>query len=400
MLRQRFKGWLKKYLFFFSAVILYILFFLFLGASRVNPPESQPLFVDSNIYEVISYCKFENTVVSFKVREIKALTSNIYLIKTNNLKENYFNIGDKLIISGEFKRADIANDYFYSQQIYGIFRNPKIIISEKAYGPLALISAFHYKILEEIYQNYHGQSANLLSGLLIGADITFPAETEAALKTTNTSHIIAISGFNLNLLAEFLSLLVFFVPRKKLSLIIVFVLFVFYCLVGFDNIPCLRALLMFVFRSIALLVGRRASYLNIWGMALLIILLISPVSVFSFSLKFSFLATLGLIVLDAIYSKLDIVIKNWILSSALVTFFCSIGVLPVSMYLGSTVTVKGLIANVLVVPIIPVTMVFGFVSVIFSMLNMPFSLIFVRFTDALLQLILLIINFSSQLTFD
>ncbi len=150
-------------------------------------------------------------------------------------------------------------------------------------------------------------------------------------------------------------------------------------------------------RSCALFLGRRSSYLNIWGMALFIILVVDPVLVFSISLKLSFLATLGLIFLESIYNKLDLVIENWIISNSLVTFFCSIGILPVSIYLGSGLTIKGILANVLIVPIIPLVMVFGFISVVFSMMKIPFLIIIVRFTDALLQLLLLIVDYSAKL---
>ncbi len=376
----------------------YLIIFIILNSSRSNstPNNNIDPIKFSGKYEVISYAKFKNSKISFKVKEW-SYEEKIILIKVENFKANYFDVGDVLNIKGELKLTDLKNDYFFSQHINGVINNPEIKIDRKGNGPLTYLSRFHYKILSEINKNYHGQVADLLSGLLIGVDTEFSDDLEESFKITNTNHIIAVSGFNLNLLAEFLTIFLVVLPRKKLSILIFLVLIIFYCIVGFDNIPCLRALLMHGLRSCALFLGRRSSYLNIWGMALFIILMIDPALVFSISLKLSFLATLGLIFLESIYNKLDLVIENWVLSSALVTFFCSIGILPVSIYLGSGLTIKGILANVLVVPIIPLVMVSGMISVIFSMLKMPFLILIIRFTDALLQLLLLIIDASAKL---
>ena len=389
-------GWFRKYLFVLLAISLYVLLLFFLNSARSDHSPNNFSYEIFGEYEVINYAKFDNTKISFKVRGIRN-NQNIYLIRTENSRENYFDVGDKIFIHGKVQEINFKNDYFYSQHIKGIFNTPEIVLSKKGSGLLAELSKFHFAILSEININYHGQVADLLAGLLIGANIEFSEDLEDSFKTTNTSHIIAVSGFNLNLLAEFLSLLLVILPRKKLSIIIFFILLVFYCIVGFDNVPCLRALLMQGIRSFALLLGKRSSYLNIWGMSLFIILILDPFLVFSTSLKLSFLATLGLILLESIYSKLNIVIENWIISNAMVSFFCSIGILPISLYLGSSITLKGIIANVLVVPIIPLVMVSGFISVIFSVVKMPLLIIVVRFTDALLQLLLLIIDISSKL---
>jgi competence protein ComEC len=63
------------------------------------------------------------------------------------------------------------------------------------------MARFHNSILKRIYKLFPEPEASLLAGILLGADKSIPGEVQQAFKNTGTSHIIAISGFNIAIIA-------------------------------------------------------------------------------------------------------------------------------------------------------------------------------------------------------
>ena len=57
------------------------------------------------------------------------------------------------------------------------------------------------KLLENTYRLYQDPEASLLAGILFGVDTGLTSELQDAFKNTGTAHIIAISGFNIAIIA-------------------------------------------------------------------------------------------------------------------------------------------------------------------------------------------------------
>ena len=68
------------------------------------------------------------------------------------------------------------------------------------------------KLLENTYRLYQDPEASLLAGILLGVDTGMTKELQEAFKNTGTAHIIAISGFNIAIIAG-----IFFAIFKNLS---------------------------------------------------------------------------------------------------------------------------------------------------------------------------------------
>ena len=92
-----------------------------------------------------------------------------------------------------------------------------------------------------------------------------------------------VSGFNIGLIYRFVIRISTYTGRKKAYFFSLFPLLIYFLLVGTDNIPCLRAILM---ASIVILAGiteRRVGFGQSWGLALLLILIV--VIILKISLK-------------------------------------------------------------------------------------------------------------------
>ena len=72
---------------------------------------------------------------------------------------------------------------------------------------LRLVYAFKAYAVERVYRIFPEPEAALLAGILLGDDNGMPAELQQAYVNTGTAHIIAISGFNIAIIAGLFVLL-------------------------------------------------------------------------------------------------------------------------------------------------------------------------------------------------
>ena len=65
----------------------------------------------------------------------------------------------------------------------------------------AALYRFKTHALTTLNRIFPDPEAALLAGILLGVETSIPEETQAAFNATGTSHIIAISGFNIGIIA-------------------------------------------------------------------------------------------------------------------------------------------------------------------------------------------------------
>ena len=149
----------------------------------------------------------------------------------------------------------------------------------------------------------------LLRGLGVGDRSGMSAEQWRVLQQTGTSHLLAISGLHVGLVAG----LVFFVARKGWSvfgrplrwpaprvaaLCSMFAALAYAMLAGFQ-VPAQRALIMVCVWMLAILWHGRPAPWRVWSLALWMILLLNPLSVLSAGFWLSFAAVALILLLTA-----------------------------------------------------------------------------------------------------
>ncbi len=139
--------------------------------------------------------------------------------------------------------------------------------------------------------------SGLATGILLGDDKGIPSHTADAFRRTNTSHVIAISGSNISLLVAALSTLL--APRlsARRSLPIILATLTLYALLVGADPAVVRAAIMGGLMGVAQALGRTADALigllaAAWAMTLY-----RPLYIGDLGFQLSFAATLGLIVL-------------------------------------------------------------------------------------------------------
>ena len=137
--------------------------------------------------------------------------------------------------------------------------------------------------------------AGLLSGIIFGTKMTIDPVLKQALVTTGTLHIIALSGMNITILTNIVtvSLLSFF-SRKIATVATIATIIGFIFFVG-PSASIIRAAIMGGITLIGILFGKNALALWSWGVAVVLMLGVKPVWITDLSFQLSVLASLGMI---------------------------------------------------------------------------------------------------------
>ena len=232
----------------------------------------------------------------------------------------------------------------------------------------------------------------LLSGVLLGAQSALPEATKDDFIRSGLIHIVALSGYNITIVAEMIMRIVAFLSLRARLLVGGGVIILFVIMTG-GQATAVRAGIMAGIALLARTLGRPYEALRGLFLAGLAMFFINPLVIYDPSFILSMLATFGLIYLTP-------KIKPWFLWIAekkfsiewrelvAATFATQIFVFPYLLYKIGLISLVAPLANILVLPVIPVLMLFGFFTGLFSLAWHVFALPFGFISFWLLEFIL------------
>jgi len=205
-------------------------------------------------------------------------------------------------------------------------------------------------------------SAALLAGLLLGDRTELPRDIDDAFRLAGVYHVLAVSGFNVALLAAAVWALcrLLRLPRRASAAIAIVVVIGFALVVG-PSPSVLRAVVMAVLVLAALLLEREASVTNSLALAALAILAVRPGDLFDPGFQLSFAATLGIVVAP--------LPRGAVLGALGVSTAAQLAVLPVTLAHFNQLSTIGVVANLGVVPLAGAATIVGLVAVSLSFLS-------------------------------
>ena len=215
---------------------------------------------------------------------------------------NIFAYGDRLEVTGQldhpFEGAGFSyRDYLARRRILSILSYADVHHLESGAGnPLRTLlyqlSDRGYAALQQLFPS---PESDLLAGILLGRDQGLSQDLQDAFRSTGTTHIIAISGFNIAILAGlFSSVFTRLFGRKWGAVSAVLGIAAFTVLVG-GEAAVVRAALMGGLGVLGGMFGRRQNGLNSLGLVVLLMALLNPNLPWDVGFQLSALATLGLI---------------------------------------------------------------------------------------------------------
>jgi competence protein ComEC len=284
--------------------------------------------------------------------------------------------GDALHVEGTLRHPKIIASldgrvfdypkYLAVKDIHYQIPFPKVARTRQNEGSSILSTLYFVKhaFLEKLATTFSEPSNALLGGLLLGGKQSLGSAWQDIFRRAGIVHVVVLSGYNMTIVSEWLVALFSFLGFYG-SLSVGGVGIIFFALMTGAGATVLRAALMALIALLARATGRTYTMGRALLVAAVCMVLQNPsILAFDPSFQLSFLASLGLIFVSPVieaHTTLFARLPVWreIFVSTLAT---QILVLPLLLYQTGMLSLVALPVNMIVLPVVPLTMLFGFIA--------------------------------------
>jgi competence protein ComEC len=242
------------------------------------------------------------------------------------------------------------------------------------------------------------------SGLLFGGSGQLPKDLQKDFSRTGLTHIIAVSGFNVTIIAQYLIVIGIAIGlwRKQAFWFAISGVTLFVAMIGFPS-SAVRAGVMGGLLLWAMKKGRLANSWNAIAAAGAVMLMINPLLLrWDIGFQLSFLATIGIVAFSPFWEK--IALKKFPVNGVFEIIFLTLSaqtlVIPIIAYQFHTVSIISLLSNLLILPIIPLLMLLVFLVAVTGAIWPPLSAVFSLAAYFPLRYVIELVRFFSSLPFS
>jgi len=237
--------------------------------------------------------------------------------------------------------------------------------------------------------------ASLLLGLLVGDRGGLPEALILDFRATGTSHVLAVSGYNVVLVADAMVILFALagLARRHAALVVVL------CIVGFAGLagadpPVTRAALMGSAGLIAAALGRRYHAPNGLLLAAVLMLIWNPLVLRNdIGFRLSFAAVVGLSAFGRAFGeRMTFIPIDGVRSALGETLGATFATIPIMLHDFGSLAFSSPMTNVMIAPLVPFATAVGAVAVTLSMVFAPLGLVPATATGAALRLMRSIVS--------
>ncbi len=232
--------------------------------------------------------------------------------------------------------------------------------------------------------------SSLLNGIIFGIDLKTSKDFYNQLKIVGLLHLVVLSGINITILAAIIGSLTYFFSKRLSILIIILMIILFIIFVG-PKAPIIRAGFMGILAFVSFLTGRKNFVLYSLFLSIIFISIIFPTWLTSISLLLSYGATIGIIFFGPKASD------DGIIKELKTTLSAQIFTVPIIFIYFKQISLIAPLSNILIAPIIPPLMIFGFLTAILGKINYIFGLVPSYICYGLLSYIVWIIETLSKM---
>lgn len=317
--------------------------------------------------------------------------------------------GDSLYIEGEFKQPEEARNYkgynykqyLKTKKIIGTVELEKVKILKSSNG--SFIHNIQKYIRDTINGTLTDEEGNLLLAILLGDKDKLSEDIQESFKTSNLSHMLAVSGAHVSYIILGLTYVLqnSIIGKKNGKIVCIFFLLVFMAITNFTP-SVTRACIMAVLTLFSGIVYRKSDvYTNI-SVAALITLIFNPYSLLDLGFQLSYGGTIGIIIfIKRIQEKKsNSKVVNYIKQMALVSIYANIIIIPIMMYHFNTVSLTFIISNIMASPILGIIVINGFLFIITSITVKPLTRLIAIFIKPILSILIKISQICSKLPFS
>ncbi len=339
--------------------------------------------------------------------ELRSPYSGGVLVKLKNYPS--FNYGDLIKFEGTVQKPEDGSyaNYLAKERIFGIVNYPKTEIISSGHGSKIKSSLFFLKekTIDVFQRVLPSENAAFLAGITLGERAEFSKEFKEAMSKSGTTHLVALSGYNITILVLAVAYVLSFFASRRLAFWLTLLIITGFVVMTGAEASVVRAAIMGGIALLAKRANRLYSFRNAIVIAAFLMILDNPM-VLSFDAGFqlSFMALLGIVYLQPAIQKF-LKIKEgddwsgflaW-KENLLTTLSAQLAVLPLLVLYFGNFSIVSLLSNVLILSVVPLTMALGFILGFLGFISHHLSLIFGWFINLLLFYETFIIKFFGGL---
>ncbi|MGA2330925.1 MAG: DNA internalization-related competence protein ComEC/Rec2 [Syntrophales bacterium] len=310
--------------------------------------------------------------------------------------------------------------------VRGFIKDPAgIVILRENQGNIfkLYLEGFRAHSKKFIMENTSSPEGEIIQAMILGDEKEIPKDVMENFNKTGTTHIIAISGFNIGIIA-FLSFAIIRLIMKsstylllrfniiKVSTVFAIGPVIIYTFIAGIGISVVRAAIMAVTFMIAIIFGKDRDLYNSLVLAALVILAVSPPSLFDVSFQLSFMAVwailfitprLALLLPHGNHEELPRykvwatkIYKNVVIF-VIVSLSATLGTLPLIVFYFNRVSTLVLLSNLFVVPILGILAIPVCTAIIVAApLSHSLALVFLSISSFLVKVSISMVGFFAS----
>lgn len=289
------------------------------------------------------------------------------------------------------KRKDIECQIYISKDVYSAIRND-VSFTEK-------IKQYRLNVLKRIDKTeMSGKTREFLKGIILADRTEMDSGTVQDFNKSGLMHFLAISGSHIVIIfGLFYFLMTRFIPlqlRKYSIILSLLFIWLFALFIGFGN-SVLRSCIMLSVYFIFVLLQRKPDLIHSLALSAFIILILDTQQIFDIGFQLSFLAVLGIFLLNRpllkYFPRTDNYFKKLIFNTITISLSAQLATLPLMLYYFHQFSFVSIIANFIIVPFSEVIIVFSFLMVLLISLGLDLSFVG-KLYDIVIQVLLKVIH--------
>jgi len=343
--------------------------------------------------------------------KLKGQDVNILVFVGREVKVSY---GDEVIVRGVLEEPEnfVTNSgkefnykrYLGIQDIYYLIRNAdiKIISSGNGSEVKFLLFKLRNSFINKINKVISSPESDLANGLILGVKGGFDEDMNNEFISTGTIHIIALSGYNVSIVAEGVMKTFSLIFSQLVSIIFGIIVIILFIVMTGGTSTAIRAGIMATIMLLGRMTGRKYMAGRALIIAALIMIAYDPRVTVDMSFQLSFIATGGvLFVTPKVFNWFKFLpIRFGFREMVATTVAATISVLPILLYLTGILSLVSLPTNILILLFIPYAMLFVFITGISGFIFPLLSVFFGYISYLILLYILSTIHFFGTLYFS
>jgi competence protein ComEC len=329
------------------------------------------------VFPVGEYGVFEGRVRSIPTSDAEGQKGTVVLLDPHKGDVTVYvdlypelHYGDMVAFEGVIKRSSYGDGYWIAPD--------SVEITERYAGIGAMLLSIRAYVSSSVQKVLPYEHAALMNGILLGERAAFSDRFYDALVSSGTVHIVALSGYNITIIAvATITALSFCMNRKRALLIAIVFVIAFVFMTGAEE-SIVRAAIMGILVLLAERFGKIYSFRNACVLTAAGMLVYDPTLITSAGFQLSFMALLGLVYGEPFLQRVFAVTEGGFLNwkrNLLQTSAAQIAVLPVILFHFGSASLIAVIPNMLILEMIPITMFLGSLIAIVSVISYHFSIV-------------------------